>query len=399
MSIIMYKQRHTSSNLKKSKVANYAHIQYIATRPRVLKNQGMEHGLFGRLDTGQIQYFSDYKEIAQLVHGNTGEGVTMYRGIISVSEETAKELMLTNQEQWKRYVERHISTISSKNGIKREDFAFVCAVHNEKSHPHIHIAFWDKTQADRVKNPYVLPKIPNAIRQQLIKDTFSSKILDLAKEKDETVKSIRQITNVMIEDFNTSMQIKSKRKYKLFSNDYYDNEIENSLHFTDKLLNDISQKVLDLKKLLPQKGRLSYKLLPPECKVKTDEIVDYILSNQSDIKILKDSYIHSKMQIVELYSGSDDYMGMQTNKYSNEVDKLIANSILRMVKAVGKAEYEQNTKSYLAEQILYKIFDMLQSILHHSQEQLQIGLKRYGELSKDAKKELYLKMQDKGFEH
>ena len=79
MSIIMYKQRHSSSNLKKSKVANYAHIQYIATRPRVLKNQGMEHGLFGRLDTGQIQYFSDYKEIAQLAHGNTGEGVTMYR--------------------------------------------------------------------------------------------------------------------------------------------------------------------------------------------------------------------------------------------------------------------------------------------------------------------------------
>ena len=307
--------------------------------------------------------------------------------------------MLTNQEQWKRYVERHISTISSKNGIKREDFAFVCAVHNEKSHPHIHIAFWDKTQADRVKNPYVLPKIPNAIRQQLIKDTFSSKILDFAKEKDETVKSIRQITNAMIEDFNTSIQIKSKRKYKQFSDDCYDNEIENSLHFTDKLLNDISQMVLDLKNQLPQKGRLSYKLLPPECKVKADEIVEYILSKQSDIKTLKDNYIHSKMHIVELYGGSDNYMKMQARKYGNEVDKLIANSILKMVKAVGKAEYEQNTKEYLAEQILYEISDMLQSILHHSQEQLDIGLRRYGDLSKDAKKELYLKMQDKGYEH
>lgn len=394
MSIIMYKQRHISSNLKKSKVANYAHIQYIATRPRVLKNQGMEHGLFGRLNTGKIQHFSEYKEIAQLVHGNTRKGVTMYRGIVSVSEETAKELMLTDQEQWKRYIERHISTISSKNGIKREDFAFVCAVHNEKSHPHIHIAFWDKTQADRVKNPYVSPKIPNSIRQQLIKDTFSSKILDFAKEKDETVKSIRQITNAMIENFNTSMQIKSKRKYRLFSND--DNK--NSLHFTDKLLNDISQMVFDLKKQLPQKGRLSYKLLPQECKTKADEIVDYILSNKNDIKALKDSYVHSKMQIVELYGGSDDYMEMQAYKYGNEVDKLIANSILRMVKAIGKAEYEQNTKEYLAEQILYEIFDMLQSILHHSQGQLDIGLKRYGELSKDAKKELYLKMQDKGYE-
>ena len=290
--------------------------------------------------------------------------------------------MLTNQEQWKRYVERHISTISSKNGIKREDFAFVCAVHNEKSHPHIHIAFWDKTQSDRVKNSYVSPKIPNAIRQQLIKDTFSSKILDFAKEKDETVKSIRQITNAMIEDFNTSIQIKSKRKYKQFSDDCYDNEIENSLHFTDKLLNDISQMVLDLKNQLPQKGRLSYKLLPPECKVKADEIVEYILSKQSDIKTLK-----------------DNYMKMQARKYGNEVDKLIANSILKMVKAVGKAEYEQNTKEYLAEQILYEISDMLQSILHHSQEQLDIGLRRYGDLSKDAKKELYLKMQDKGYEH
>lgn len=260
MSIIMYKQRHISSNIKKSRVANYAHIQYIATRPRVMKNEGMNHGLFGRLELGEIQHFADYKEIAQLVYGNTQKSVTMYRGIISVSKETAKELMLTEQEQWKRYIERHITTIAIKNGIHREDFAFVCAVHNEKSHPHIHLAFWDKTQADKVKNPYVSPKIPNSIRQQLIKDTFGSKILAFAKEKDETVKSIRQITNAMVESFSAAMQVKRKRKYAP------QDELNWDLYFSDKLITAIVDKAFAVKAELPTSGRLSYGLLPQQSK-------------------------------------------------------------------------------------------------------------------------------------
>ena len=49
MSILMYKQRHRPPNYRKTPKCNYAHIGYIATRPGSSKNEGMRHGLFGKL--------------------------------------------------------------------------------------------------------------------------------------------------------------------------------------------------------------------------------------------------------------------------------------------------------------------------------------------------------------
>ena len=54
MSILVYKQRFRHPNKKDTPGANYAHVRYIATRPRVLKNENMNHGLFGKLEPGAV---------------------------------------------------------------------------------------------------------------------------------------------------------------------------------------------------------------------------------------------------------------------------------------------------------------------------------------------------------
>ena len=54
MSILMYKQRHRHPNYRKTPKCNYAHIGYIATRPGAVKNEGMRHGLFGKLAPGEV---------------------------------------------------------------------------------------------------------------------------------------------------------------------------------------------------------------------------------------------------------------------------------------------------------------------------------------------------------
>ena len=57
MSILIYKQRHRHPNYKKTPKGNYAHIGYIATRPGAVKNEGMRHGLFGKLEPGAVKEF------------------------------------------------------------------------------------------------------------------------------------------------------------------------------------------------------------------------------------------------------------------------------------------------------------------------------------------------------
>ena len=98
MSILFYKQRHRNPNFKDTAGANYAHIRYIATRPRVMKNEAGSHGLFGKLEPGTLTEFEDWKEVAKKVYANSKKGIVMYRSVVSFTEETAKELLLKDQK-------------------------------------------------------------------------------------------------------------------------------------------------------------------------------------------------------------------------------------------------------------------------------------------------------------
>ena len=99
----------------------------------------------------------------------------MYRSVVSFGAGTARELYLTDQKAWQRYIENHVRTVAEKNGIRRENFQWAAALHPEKEHPHIHIVFWDKSEERaKIRNPFTPPAIPNSIRRQMIKDTFSN---------------------------------------------------------------------------------------------------------------------------------------------------------------------------------------------------------------------------------
>ena len=114
MSILIYKQRHRHPNYKKTPKGNYAHIGYIATRPGAVKNEGMRHGLFGKLEPGAVKEFDTWQEAARLVRELSYRRVNMYRGIISFSPETAAELGLSDHKAWEDYIDRHILTLAKK---------------------------------------------------------------------------------------------------------------------------------------------------------------------------------------------------------------------------------------------------------------------------------------------
>ena len=151
----------------------------------------MSHGLFGKLTPGTVTEFADWRNIARLVYQNSKKHITMYRSVVSFDEATAGELRLTDQKSWQRYIDNHILTIAQKNGIAPSALQWACALHKEKGHPHIHVVFWDTSS--RVKNPFTPPAIPNAIRRQMIKDTFPDKIRAYGEEKNAAAAEIRRL--------------------------------------------------------------------------------------------------------------------------------------------------------------------------------------------------------------
>ncbi len=381
-------------------------MRYIATRPRVSKNDGMNHGLFGKLSPGPITDFEDWRDVARLVYANSKKHITMYRSVISFDEETAAELNLTDQKAWQRYIENHMMTIAEKNNIRREHLQWACALHKEKHHPHIHVVFWDTSS--RVKNPFTPPAIPNAIRKQLIKDTFAERIRAYGEEKNKSAAELRSISNELVDEFEQHLRRLGKDQYKRHRADYdEENELSGSFDFDDDVLNETADRVFRLKSALPTTGRIAYQLLTPEMKAKVDGLVEYLLENVPVLREQKERYIDSKMKMALLYGGSDEYLDSLRKRFSEEADKIIANRLLGMVKTLNRLDYEMKSeeyknarRSYFAEQMLMEALDMLSGLTRDNDSRFSDWEKANGrELSKDAKKELFLKLQDKGYEH
>ncbi|WP_346918526.1 MobP3 family relaxase [Lacrimispora sp.] len=406
MSLLVYKQRFKNPNYKSTAGKNYAHVRYIATRPRVAQNEGMNHGLFGKLSPGPVTDFEDWRDVARLVYANSKKHITMYRSVISFEEETAAELNLTDQKAWQRYIENHMMTIAEKNNIRREHLQWACALHKEKHHPHIHVVFWDTSS--RVKNPFTPPAVPNAIRKQLIKDTFAARIRAYGEQKNKSTAELRSISNELVDEFEQHLRRLGKDQYKRLRADYdEENELSGSFDFDDAVLNETADRVFRLKSALPPTGRIAYQLLTPEIKAKVDGLVEYLLENVPALREQKERYIDSKMKMALLYGGSDEYLDSLRKRFTGEADKIIANRVLGMVKTLNRLDYEIESeeyqsarRSYFAEQMLMEALDMLSGLTRDNDSRFSDWEKKNGrELSKDAKKELFLKLQDKGYEH
>lgn len=355
------------------------------------------------MQPGPIQEFKDWKEIARLAYANSKKNITMYRSVVSFSEETAKDLLLNDQKSWQRYIENHILTIAEKNRMKREHLQWACAVHGEKTHPHIHVVFWDNSV--RAKNPYVPPAIPAAIRRQMIKDTFADKIRLYGQKKDENLRAMRQITEEMVEEFERYLRRLKPERYQEI-NKALEKELDYEVAFSEKAVNDLGSRLLKLRRAMPENGRITYQLLSPEVKQQVDEVVEDMISHFQPVRDAVEAYCEAKKCQATFYSTDTTYLAQKAEGYEKEARKVLANRVLSGVRMVIRLEgemqtmqYIQDRKAFYAEQIVLESLEMLARVTD-SKEEFADG-RRPGtlQLSKEGQKEWYLKNQDKGFEH
>lgn len=362
--------------------------------------------MFGKIAPGEITEFSNWKDIARLVYKNSKKNITMYRSVVSFDETTSEELRLTDQKAWQRYIDNHILTIAQKNGIKVQYLQWASAVHKEKGHPHIHVVFWDISS--RVKNPYTHPAIPNTIRRQMIKDTFQDKIRTYGEEKNTATAEIRQLSDALVDDFDRHIRQIEAKKYKRIREEYdTEKEISDTFDFDNKILEETAEHVFRIKSALQEHGRIVYQLLPLSVKKQVDTLVGVLLKNIPSLQKQKDNYVQSKMNLTVLYGGSEDYLNSMKDKFGFEADKIIANRILGMVKTLNRldgemriAEWRNNCNQFYMEQMLLECFSMLSDLTKACDRKYE---NKFGntssELSKEARRELYLQYRDKGYEH
>lgn len=371
----------------------------------------MTHGLFGKLDSGEMQDFKTWKEVARQVYKLSKQKTNIYRGIISFTRETANELGLVNQENWQRYIGTHMLTIANLNDIKVQNLCYTCSVHDERHHPHIHIAFWDKDQA--IMKNFTHREIPNKIRRQLIKDTFADRIKDFCENKDKGILCIGEVTDELVNEFEHYIKELHPKEYmeykKLFETFDEESIISNPIYarLNKKSINSLAERLFKLKNSMPKAGRLAYQLLPKEIKEEVDIFVAELINKNSALNQSVKLYVNSKMSMAKLYSSNSEYLESQKVKFQKEAEKIIANKVLGTIKLLIKKEGEFDKFQFTQEQKMYYAEQMLREMLNlFGRKTIASDLMTQDfsykvlstELSKKAKKEYYLKNKDKGIE-
>lgn len=407
MSVLLYKQRFRQPNYKDTPACNYAHVRYIARRRGVMKNEGMAHGLFGKLEPGEMKQFETWKEVASRVYYLSKEGKNIYRSIISFERNTARELDLIRQKDWQQYIEAHIATLAEKNGIKIQDLGFACAVHDERHHPHLHVVFWDKNQ--KVSKNFVHRSIPNAIRIQLIKDTFAARIREYYAEKDAARAAVRDVTDKEVAEFEQYIKEARPKDYERIK-DWFETFDEDAIYadpvygvFSDKSMLPLVKMLFEIKDMIPQGGRITYKLLPEEVKAKIDELVIALLKSNAGLRRAVNRYVESKMNLAKLYGSDKKYLSGKRKEFQKEAERLIANRITRTLKALCQKErdnrYSEEEQHFYAEQLVIELLEMFSRLSYGNDRRFEDGQKAMStELSKLARKEKYLELKDKGWE-
>ncbi|MGK9250232.1 MobP3 family relaxase [Paenibacillus humicus] len=410
MSALIYKQRFFHPNHPKTAVSNYVHIGYIATRPGAVRHDNMPHGLFGKMKPGDLQAFSSWQEVARIAREISREGKNMYRGVISFRTETAMDLGFHDFSAWQQYMEQHVATLATNNGIKTENLCWAAAFHNEKDHPHMHVVFWDKAQT--IMKNFTHPEVPNRIRKQLIKDTFAFKIKEFCASRDQAKSSITEITDQVIEQFEAYMKSLNPKAFRALQQ-RFEHEDEDSLlrlpkhHLVSSpAVEALATRLWVLRGQMPKTGRLVYKLLPPDTKKLVDALVQDMLQENPYLAQMVDEYVQAKLEMAKLYTSDPDNLARQQSKYRAEAEKRIANRILNTIRTIIKLEKASDRsirqtqyQHTLAEQLLLELLNLMETLSMHAHLDYDDKAKAMGgEWSKQAKKEWLLRHKDRGIE-
>jgi hypothetical protein len=328
----------------------------------------------------------------------------MYRAIISLTEVDAVKLGYDNPQKWRELTKRQMPEICDKIGISSANLNYAAAVHMEKGHPHVHLLFWDEKQEVK-KRAFVPLKIANGIRIGMIKDIFSDEMSEFQKIKNEARSAALSGLNSFFDGFAAEFASMTPQEYaKAVERLKRDGELAGGKliynHFKTANIRDIAADLLKICDSVSKRGRLNYKFTPSETKSEIDSFIRKILSQNEDCRREFNAYLNTAEELAKFYSDNPDSHAKARQNAEDDMMSRIGNVVLRAVKKLNSEErekdFELKSQAYrrqAVEHLITEIFRVLSQFSEAEDEKL-FHTTRMGELSKQAKKELALELEN-----
>lgn len=374
---VIFKMRVQNPNKPKAVLKENANLNYIATRPGVMLNEGCRHGLFGRLEGDEEQDALDLKETKRLMAERIKEGKVIHRCILSLRAEDALRLGIDTPEKWKALTKENVKLIAEGLGIKESDLEYAAAIHMEKEHPHVHISVWDRSS--RVQEPFVHKNKTKEIRKNINHNVYKELLAEWYHEKslsrDEMIKMQKELIQGI-------------------PNAEVEGRFPNMRQFNDELYQELSDEIDEFKARLPPTGRITYQTLPPEEKEKLNQIIDKIVDANEDFSEEMKRYLFYSEKIAEINGGKEKQKGVDKakkdiyNRLGNVVLKAVMEELKAERQAANAAEREEYRRSCRMQSLQRLLFQMFRMLSVQTSQKNKGYLAQKQELSAAAKREL-----------
>lgn len=239
------------------------YLRYIAERPRVEKVG--DHGLFSQTDEA-----IDLGRIAKAVSEHPGNVWTL---VFSLRRPDAERLSYNNAESWRTLCRAKAGLIAQAMKIPEKDFHWYAAFHNEGHHPHIHMVAYS-TGTEGYLTKYGIDDIKIGFAHEIFR-------MDLQHIYEEQT-AIRNDLRQMARDYMQKLH-----------------ELPREVREIKHLLPILAE----IKRRLPQKGKIKYGYMPKDVKNLVDEAVNQLEKNPK-VAELYDLWYKQKCAILETYTNN-----------------------------------------------------------------------------------------------
>ena len=379
-------------------------MEYIGRRRGVVLNEGLKHGLFGIVDGKKAEEVKSLTELSRHIYAKTQAGAIAYRAVISFTEADAMQLGYDDPDKWRELVQARLPDMCEKIGIPIQNLEYTAAIHRDKGHPHCHILFWDKAQ-DIKKEAFVHQKVSNAIRVGLIKHVFGEEMAELQTMKNEARKAALDNAGGFFGGFVDAFADMTPKEYAAAvkrlkrEGDLADGSLIYS-RFSAADMKELAADLLRLAGHVPKTGRLNYKLMPPEVKDEIREFLEKVLEKNADCDREFKKYVQAAIELSMYYTDKPEVHNKAGESAYEDMMTRLGNVVLRVVKQFNQQmrsnDWEAKKEAYrreMMESLITNLFGVLARAAHAEENKLAYAY-RAGELSKQAKKELAMRLEN-----
>lgn len=239
-----------------------AHVEYAAERPG-------SSGLFGPDPERPPDWREAARELAR-------HDLPTWRLIVSLREDDAVRLGLTERRDWEAAVRRAMETVLRSMHLSPHHARWVAAYHAKQGHPHAHVVVWERPHEAARRLGLLEPGERKAVWRAFAKELFRDERNRLTAEKAAIRDAVRDLARGDVaRAAELVREVRGRARLEVRALAGGTPGIPPTLR--EHQQEELARRLADLAQIMPGRGRAALAYMPEPVKTQAREIADWLL--------------------------------------------------------------------------------------------------------------------------